>query len=616
MSTASDVSLDDGKSLRVVRPDPGDRADAIIAALGLPAVKGVLVVVGGGAAPDAALLARLTQLAGRALARAATQADVLCVDSGADDGINTLLGRALGDAAARVPLLGIAPQACIALPFDAAPPATGRAPLAPGHTHLVLAAGADWGAELGLKYELIAKIAAGKPVLMIVIGGAPAPATAEVLQAVRRKWTVLLVQGSGGAADALAAQWAANAATGDDPRVAEILADGRLAACAMGEKIGEAVDTLARQLLREFGGESVLRQAWLRFAAIDLAAKCQQQTFRRFQLWVLCLGVLAVLLSIVYSIFEAAAPAGVPHPRWLEPLRWVVIMIPITLSALMAGINRFKPGNRWVLLRSAAESIKREIYCYRLRAQGYREEATREKNLAQQVEAITHNLSRTEANTTALAPYAGPIPPPRATQGGDDGMALMSTDQYLRLRLEDQLDFYRGKTVRLERLLQRLQWLAIIAGGLGTLVAALGGVIWVALTTAVANAITAYLGTLQVESTLTTYNLTATDLENIRTWWTALQPQEQSDPTNIGTLALHTEQVLADELAGWTQMMTDSLDKLRDSQGGKVDDTADRNPDAAPLGAAGEAAAGQVPVADDAGDGAAGQAPGAVGPKG
>ena len=189
-------------------------------------------------------------------------------------------------------------------------------------------------------------------------------------------------------------------------------------------------------------------------------------------------------------------------------------------------------------------------------------------------------------------------------------------DQYLRLRLEDQLDFYRGKTVRLERLLQRLQWLAIIAGGLGTLVAALGGVIWVALTTAVANAITAYLGTLQVESTLTTYNLTATDLENIRTWWTALQPQEQSDPTNIGTLALHTEQVLADELAGWTQKMTDSLEKLRDSQGGKVDDTADRNPDAAPLGAAGEAAAGQVPVADDAGDGAAGQAPGAVGPKG
>jgi hypothetical protein len=58
---------------------------------------------------------------------------------------------------------------------------------------------------------------------------------------------------------------------------------------------------------------------------------------------------------------------------------------------------------------------------------------------------------------------------------------------------------------------------------------------------------------------LTNYNQTTIDLENIGSWWTALRPDEQADPSNIDALVQHTEQVLATELSGWTQRMQDAL---------------------------------------------------------
>ena len=120
----------------------------------------------------------------------------------------------------------------------------------------------------------------------------------------------------------------------------------------------------------------------------------------------------------------------------------------------------------------------------------------------------------------------------------------------------------------LERQLTRLQIYVLVAGARGTLLAALGGeaVIWITFTTALAAAVMSYLGYQQVETTLTGYNQTATDLDNIHTWWTALEPEEQAERDNIDALVTHTEQVLADELAGWTQRMTDALDKLRETQ--------------------------------------------------
>lgn len=610
MAIKSDILADDGRSIRGVQTEPADKPEALAAALGIAGASAVVVMAGGDDEADELLRPRLVQLVGRGLVRAARDANALCIARGGAGGVASLVGRAVADIDNPPPLLGVAPALQLRLPGQPIEVNDPRQPLTPGLSHLLLTPGAEWGAELRIKIDVAQALAAGKPVMMVVIGGGAGTA-AEVLQAVRRRWAVLLVKRSGGAADDLARQWEAREADHDDPVVAEILADGNLTCITLGEKVGDAVETLARQVLRQSGGESVLRQAWRRFAAIDSAAVRQQTDFMDAQWRILALGVLAVFLAIVHLLLKDAgvqgAPgtpgtAGVPGSADLgaagllyKALGYILIALPIGTSVLIAATNRFKPGKRWVLLRSAAESIKREIYRYRLRSDAYGSDATREKNLSKAIEDITRRLARTEANTTALPVYSGPIPPPNAASARDDGLSFLGTDQYVRMRLEDQLAFYRRKTVTLEAQLQRLQYAVLGAGAAGTLLAALGDswVIWITLTTALGAAFMSFLSYRQVETTLVGYNQTATDLDNLLSWWTSLQPEEQSLRDNVEALASHTEQVLSDELAGWTQRMTDALEKLRP----KDDGGEPAAPVAAPTTAAAAAEATPAPEA-------------------
>jgi SMODS and SLOG-associating 2TM effector domain 1 len=114
-------------------------------------------------------------------------------------------------------------------------------------------------------------------------------------------------------------------------------------------------------------------------------------------------------------------------------------------------------------------------------------------------------------------------------------MSPLAPDHYIEVRLGDQLKFFRKKAVALDTLLERLQWGILGVGGLGTLLAAIGSDLWVALTAAIAAALRTYMSYPGVDSTLTNYNQTAIDLENIKGWWTALRPDEQGDPSNVDT---------------------------------------------------------------------------------
>ena len=382
-------------------------------------------------------------------------------------------------------------------------------------------------------FDLAQAIAEKRPVIVIMIGGGQMTLT-EILHAVRRHWRVLIIEGSKGAADELLAQWKSKVAKDDDPVIAEILADGDLHAFP----IGDPPEVLARRIGRELSGESTLRQAWLRFGALDLAAVGQQKFFRQMQGLILAVSIGVTAAVVLHQAVADRCPIPLLGQKFDcgAPLHYLVIIAPIVLSVLIGWTNRFHHGNRWILTRQAAEAIKREIFQFRTGAGPYRDEATREKDLAKAIEDVTRRLARSEANTMALPIYSGPIPPQYATGEGDDGMSPLPPDRYINVRLEDQLKFFRKKAVGLDTLLERLQWGILGVGGLGTLLAAIGFDLWVALTTAIAGSLATYLSYRGVDSTLTNYNQTAIDLENIKGWWTALQPDEQGDPSNVDAL--------------------------------------------------------------------------------
>ena len=427
-----DTAMIPKSSPMIVRQADHDIA-SVRAALGIAAPAPVVVISGGADPLDPAIVPKLTQLIGRGLIRAGQTAGAVCIDGGTDAGVMALMGRTAGAMAEPLTLIGVAPEALVQcsdiLPAE---PVGGRVALAPNHTHFVLTQGEAWGAETPVMFDLAQAIAEKRPVIVIMIGGGQVTLT-EILHAVRRHWRVLIIEGSKGAADELLAQWKSKVAKDDDPVIAEILADGDLHAFP----IGDPPAVLARRIGRELGGESTLRQAWLRFGALDLAAVGQQKFFRQMQGLILAMSIGVTAAVVLHQAVADRCPIPLLGQKFDcgAPLHYLVIIAPIVLSVLIGWTNRFRHGNRWVLTRQAAEAIKREIFQFRTGAGPYRDEATREKDLAKAIEDVTRRLARSEANTMALPIYSGPIPPQYATGEGDDGMSPLPPDCYINVRL-------------------------------------------------------------------------------------------------------------------------------------------------------------------------------------
>jgi hypothetical protein len=259
------------------------------------------------------------------------------------------------------------------------------------------------------------------------------------------------------------------------------------------------------------------------------------------------------------------AQAG-QRPHWLSGwLHWSVVVLPILVSVLMALANRRAAGNRWVLLRAAAESIKSELYRYRTRTTPYGDAATRNAELTGRVERTVEHLMQTGVSSGPVDPYWGQMPPSMyGASADDDGIGELDADAYLKLRVGNQLDYYRDRTRGLNRRRGRLQFLAIAAGGAGSILAAAGVEIWIGLTTAISAAAVAYVGDLRVDSTIVAYNQAASRLEALRDRWTALAPELR--PKAFDRLVADAEDVLLTELGGWVEQMNESIRKRMEAQ--------------------------------------------------
>lgn len=560
-----------------VFPRAKAKAEEVVTALGLKPHKAVIMILGGAAGIDEGVAQRLSQLFGRGVARAAADADAVIIDGGTQSGVMAMIGEGVAGRGYKSQLIGVAPAGMVTYPGG---PAAAGTPLEPNHSHFVLVDGNTWGSETSTMFNLAKALIGNAPGVAVLAGGGPVSKD-EVLRAVRQELPLIVVDGSGGLASDVAKAWKQRETLPDDPVMAEIIADGEIHV----HLLSNSVKGIERLIVRELGGDNVLMQAWEVFADYDLNANIQQKRFSNLQLAILLVGVAGTALAISQQVFGPKdadgnlLPAPLPDRPFehLRPLGWwglhqVLIIIPILLTVLVMAASRFKQGNKWLLLRAGAESIKREIYRYRARASYYEEDPEQispEQQLTKKIEDITRRTMRTEVNTSALVPYnKGDGFPPYmyAAKGGDDGFSYLTPDRYVEVRLGDQLNYYKKTALKLERKLKALYWLTFIIGGVGTYLAATSRQVWIALTTAVVTALGTYLGYRQTESSLTKYNQTRTNLENVKAWWIGLSAEEQSMQQNINSLVKHTEQVLESELDGWVQQMQNALAELRKAQ--------------------------------------------------
>lgn len=556
----------------------GADAPELLAAAGLQSgARGSAVIVVCGGADDlkGALFDRAVAILGPAVSSAAEVTGAAVFDGGTASGVMEITGAARAKRPLALPVLvGVAPAGLVTYPGGSD---GDRVPLEENHSHFVLADSDQWGGETGLLMALAAARAGNGRVVVVLAGGGQV-AKAEVVQSVRRGWPVFVIQGTGGLADSISelrrtqraprrrrpAARLVPAVPKDRVPPSSVMADAGLREIVSEGDIrvvtGDEPGQFARQVAWELQDEPALKSAWQRFATYDHLATRLRAAFTRLQAWILLLGVTATLLALIYARVGGQA------------LHWAVVAIPILAAVLIAVVGRRAVGQRWVMLRAAAEAIKAEIYRYRALAasdagqRGGRDHAARQQELAAHLAAVDTRLMQTQASSGPLTPYGGPLPPAMYGAGrDDDGLSPLDAERYLQIRVADQLAYYHGRVRSLDRGRNVLQLLAIAAGAAGAILAAAGLEIWIGLTSGVSAAALAYLGYLQIDNTVVTYNQAAAKLGSLEREWHARSPA-QRNAAALKDLVTSSEAILTTELAGWVQQMSDTLEDLKSRQ--------------------------------------------------
>lgn len=502
----------------------------------------------------------LKSLCCRAIVPVAVCSGAAIIDNGANSGCSALIGQATRDEEQGPTLIGVAPHS-VEEPE-------------PNHT-VVVRLPAEWTDPMKVVFQIVGELAKDrttrdKPVLVVLFGGNKIE-TGALVRCARRGWPILLIRGTGGIADEILMALEPSPdgkppAIVADPDLREVIETADIYRFS----ISGNVDELTRILLARIDLRvDTLTDAWSRYDDLDESAIRKQALFTKLQGVILSLGVIATLLAISQS--GSALPASLkqllpaPLSQYKSTLHVLIhvlmVLTPITISVLVAASSRFREGNKWILLRASAEAIKREIFRYRMQAGAYGSDqclqASRESKLAAKLKDISSALAQSEVNRTSLL---------GVVKNDPTRLRFLNPDDYLKDRIDDQINYFVKKTGGLYRRLKTTQVCIYVAGGAGTFLAAFRGDVWVALTTAIATALTTRLEMDQVENTLVQYNQALTGLRNIASWWKALSQWEKGRGKNVDLLVEQTEKTLEGELAGWVQQMQTALDKLTEKE--------------------------------------------------
>jgi hypothetical protein len=591
------ITLDNGDLAYAVVPPRTEKYGEILQALPIPQPKALLIVIGGAKNLDESTKATLLPLFSNGIAATAAEIGALIIDGGTKSGIMELMGQGVAEQEHQPVLLGVAPEGKVC--YQSQPThvvGEGKTPLDPNHSHFILVKGDQWGDETSTMFGIAQEIAKQSPVVTVLASGGDV-AKQEVLQSVQRGWPILVITDTGQLADTLAGWWRRKQATPSflqrilrrgktplkisDRDIAEIITSGDIYLFPHKGRDEQLRAMLKYLFLKQ--EKKVLAQIKERETLYAQMAEEHQKVFKQLQFLILGLGVCATALALGQTQLQAL---GWLKADTIEGLifHFFVVLVPILVTVLLGITTYFKWGNKWVLLRSSREALKQELFRFRTHTRIYEEKAAAEDHqeakksaeqmLVDKVAAISQRLIQTEVSTSAPTSPVAPRLPKFNSEYEDDGFRDLTPDGYITFRLDDQLTYYRMRASELNRKLKIYQSLIILASGLGALLAAINLALWLPLATALGAAFALYLEYMQVVNTLTKYNQVATNLEDVKQWWTALPESEKKEQESFHKLVDATEQILESEHESWVQNMQNAIDKLY-----KKDTTNSRNDD-------------------------------------
>ena len=368
---------DPPSALRVLRLADARTAGGELQQLGVTTPAPTLALVGGAGSLGEAAQALLRPLFADGLVPAVEALAGIVVDGGTAVGVMRLIAEARAAAGAQFPLIGVAPARRVALSPDAGADAGHDTVAAePRHSHLILVPGDRWGDESPWLSEIVGLLAGPAPSLTVCAGGGEI--TVEDLEnSVAAGRAVILLAGSGGTTDALAAALTTRSA---DPRLRRLALAGKLRVVRCGDgaaalraaieaelqpgaqawpgpkppapALGEA-GLLAAIAALQLGAAQInyLSARWLdQVRWLDgKAVECQRRYYRTRRSILVCSALVPVLLGAAEGYASLRIAAG-------------GLSLVVTLAAGWEAFFRY--GDRWRHYRAIAERLRREGWLY------------------------------------------------------------------------------------------------------------------------------------------------------------------------------------------------------------------------------------------------------------
>jgi hypothetical protein len=299
----------------------------------------------------------------------------------------------------------------------------------------------------------------------------------------------------------------------------------------------------------------ILEIAWLRHADLDLAADKRTQGFYSIRRWIAWLGVLATLFAI---FTERQMFSGISAVLQLST-DVLFVAIPVLASIFAAFATKFFSNGDWLIYRAAAEEIKKEIYTYRTILP---KDKTRRDYLEKRLGEIQRKIYRNLGGEFAFEGYKGPLPINyrKDDPSSDPGFHDLTGEEYVKYRLKHQLDWHNKRINQRQRERLVMTILILCIGGLGALLAALGGslAIWVALTASVTAALLGWQELRNVDQTIKNYSKVVMELTLLYNHWQNLEPEERT-AVEIEKMVLGCERILWAQNREYIRSMQDAL---------------------------------------------------------
>lgn len=284
---------------------------------------------------------------------------------------------------------------------------------------------------------------------------------------------------------------------------------------------------------------AALEYFWGQYRIWAETAGKHQKSLSVWRRSVLLLGVAAAFLGAASD--PRALPWPVDWPTWGVSRSWFSVAGGILLG-VTAFLTRELLGpereGRWLRARAAAEAFKREGYLVAVGAPPYNGPLTRA--LLERGRGILAGVGDLQEEPAPEEKLKGMPPCP------------LSVNEYVKQRLDDQIDYYRRQAGEHGVVVGRVRALTVVLGVGAFVLGALGGGgagVWLVVVTTVTASLASYLYANRLQYLAGSYTAAARNLDALRVGWQTFGAESDDDERD--RFILDTEAVLSAENQSW-----------------------------------------------------------------